>query len=276
LPGELPDDSAVGTRRESGNELPQAEDSAKPPLARMEPVEPEEADPYRPLQRPPTGLLCILDDASDEGEWVRLRGDKVVIGRVDGDIIIPHDSLISSRHAELARTESKGRMVWQLRDLNSTNGTYVRISTAVVESGQQILLGGRYYRFDEPLASADAAAGAAGDGEVPGTRRAVGGPNNPVLLPSLVHLTEKGDGQRFFLGGSDNWVGRDGRECNVVLEDDRMVSPRHARLYRGEDGRWTLVDARSRNGTWFRVVKVKLKKTSYFQLGEQRFQLRVS
>jgi pSer/pThr/pTyr-binding forkhead associated (FHA) protein len=272
LPGDYPDDSAIGTRRETGHEIPQAEEPAKPPAAREEPAEVGEADPYRPTQRPPMAVLCILDDGSDDGEWLRLRADRIVIGRVDGDIVIPHDHLISSRHAELCRVESKGQLVWQLRDLSSTNGTYVRISTAIVESGQQILLGGRYYRFDDPLA---AAAGRDGD-DAPGTRRAIGGPNNPVLVPSLVHLTEKGDGERFFLGGVDNWIGRDGRQCAVVLADDRMVSPCHARLYRTDDGRWTIADARSRNGTWFRVLKVKLKRTSYFQLGEQRFMLRIT
>jgi hypothetical protein len=93
-------------------------------------------------------------------------------------------------------------------------------------------------------------------------------------VPSLVHLTEKGDGQRLFLSGVDNWIGCDARQCAVVL-DDPMVSPCHARLSRADDGRWTLADARSRNGTWFRVHKAKLKRTSYFQLGEQRFLLRI-
>ena len=231
----------------------------------------DETMPFRPAQRPAMALLCIVDDGQDEGEIVRLRADKYVLGRVEGDIRIPHDSLISARHAELSRQLDKGETSWCICDLGSTNGTYFRIATATMEANQQVLIGGKQYRFDDPLQAVCAAADAADD--APGTRRAFG---NKVgsLLPALVELTEQGEGQRYPIPQAECWIGRDPQQCAVVLASDAMVNPRHVRIFRDNAGRWNLEDAKSHNGTWLRVNKVRFKRTSQFMLGEQRFILR--
>src|SRR5439155_19569987 len=110
-------DDLVGTHREGARAVPLAPDPAprSPTLRAIDADEearplrpavhlaPGEIAPYRPTQRPPMALLCILDDGSDEGEIVRLRADKYTLGRIEGDITIPHDALISARHAELFR-----------------------------------------------------------------------------------------------------------------------------------------------------------------------------
>jgi pSer/pThr/pTyr-binding forkhead associated (FHA) protein len=247
------------------------------PSSLTSPPEPD-TEAFRPTQRPALALLCILDDLGDDGEWLRLRAEKTVFGRVEGDVIIPHDLLMSSRHAELTRQVLKTGTCWDLRDLDSTNGTFVRIGTAALENGQQLLLGGRHYRFDDPLqqaAQAPPVAAAGEDDVATATRRALGGsPAGP--LPSLVELTKQGEGRRFAVGGTDNWIGRDAAHCGIAIPDDPMVSPRHARLYRDAKGRWMMQDGRSRNGVWFSIHKVRLKRTTYFQLGEQRFLLKIS
>src|SRR5262249_62385494 len=89
----------------------------------------DDTQAYRPMRRPPMALLCILDDGKEDGEWLRLRADRIIIGRSEGDIIIPHDPMISGRHAELARRPDQGRYRWHLTDLQSTNGTYLRSGT---------------------------------------------------------------------------------------------------------------------------------------------------
>jgi len=60
-----------------------------------------------------------------------------------------------------------------------------------------------------------------------------------------------------------------------VLADDPAVSKIHARLRRGGDGRFVLENANSRNGVWLGIQEQRLHKTAHFQLGEQRFRLRV-
>jgi pSer/pThr/pTyr-binding forkhead associated (FHA) protein len=231
-----------------------------------------EALAFHPTQRPAMALLYILDDGRDDGEIVRLRADRYVVGRGECDVVIPHDTLISSHHAQLSRRrDHKGQTCWYLRDLGSTNGTYVRIGKAGLDANQQLLLGSRHYRFEDPLQAAAAPADPYGD--VPETRRALGG-GAGSCLPALVEMTEKGDGQRHEIQGADVWVGRDRAQCSLVL-DDPMVSPRHVRLFRDPGGRWRVEDGRSRNGTWFRIRKVRFKRTSQFQLGEQRFEIRL-
>src|SRR5689334_8946084 len=84
------------------------------------------AEPFRPLERPPMALLTVIDDGDDSGETVRIRSSSFVIGRVEGDLVIPHDGGISGRHAEIVRRPEGGQFRWYLRDLQSTNGTFVR------------------------------------------------------------------------------------------------------------------------------------------------------
>ena len=56
---------------------------------------------------------------------------------------------MSSRHAEVVRQFEKGQFRWHLADLQSTNGTYVRIPGKVpLKHGQEMLLGGGRFRFD--------------------------------------------------------------------------------------------------------------------------------
>ena len=59
---------------------------------------------FRPILRPPTPILTVCDDGSESGESVRIRKDRFVIGRTEGDLVIPHDTQISGRHAELRQS----------------------------------------------------------------------------------------------------------------------------------------------------------------------------
>jgi pSer/pThr/pTyr-binding forkhead associated (FHA) protein len=236
---------------------------------------PAESDttPFRPFRRPPLALLCILDDGRDDGEWVRLRGDRVVIGRTEGDIRIPHDNMISSRHAELTRQSEGGRPRWYLTDLQSTNGTYVRAGSALLKHGQELLIGSRRYRFDTtpPGGSQTADEGE----EKPRGTAGWESISTVDLFPSLIELTAKGDGQRFLLDRADNWIGRDATKCGVVIANDPLVSPQHCRIYRDPRSRWHVENAKSLNGIWLRMEHMALDAACQFQLGEQRFLLKV-
>ena len=37
--------------------------------------------PYRPLNRPPMAMLCLLDDGCWKGEWFRIRSTPFYVGR---------------------------------------------------------------------------------------------------------------------------------------------------------------------------------------------------
>src|SRR5690349_275000 len=52
---------------------------------------------FRPLMRPPMALLRIYDDGEETFETVRIRKSSFTIGRVEGDVTIPHDNMISGK-----------------------------------------------------------------------------------------------------------------------------------------------------------------------------------
>ena len=270
---EEPLDLGGGTRLESAEEIREATRAVRTPTLKEE-APGAELLPYRPTHRPPLALLCVLDDGQPDGEWVRIRTAKFTIGRSEGDLVIPHDTLMSGRHAQLSRQVEKGRHRWYLADLQSTNGTYVRVGKAALKHGQELLLGSRRYRFEAAAGEAGEGGGAEEEGaprQTKGWEVATGGGSTPAL----VELTKRGDGQRFLLSKPENWVGRDAAQCAVALTNDPTVSPRHARLYCDAKGRWFIENARSLNGTWVRLDKVPIDGTGQFQLGEQRFLQRV-
>jgi pSer/pThr/pTyr-binding forkhead associated (FHA) protein len=245
------------------------------PVAAVTPAPVDDTAPFRPSSRPSMAVLLILDDSDDEGETVRIRGASYVIGRVQGDLIIPHDGNISGRHAEIQRRLEGGKYHWYLRDLQSTNGTYVRVASGILRDGQEMLIGGPGYRFEAPLSGEpDAVASPGGAGA---TRKWIGGSLEQMAAsghPTLVQLTPQGEGRRFSLNRAEHWIGRDPSQCSIVL-DDPLVSPRHARIYQDPKGRWMIQNNRSLNGLWMRITEIPLEKGGQFQCGEQRFLIRI-
>lgn len=86
-------------------------------------------------------LVWVREDGSEERRSI---ADDVVIGRVEGDIVIPDDEFVSGRHAAV-RLEG-GRYV--LHDLGSTNGTYTRVHGEIeLRPGDHVLIGSQIFRF---------------------------------------------------------------------------------------------------------------------------------
>jgi len=81
-------------------------------------------------------------------EATRLTGPSVVIGRTSGDILLPEDPFVSSRHATLSR---KGDCAL-LHDTGSRNGCFTRIvdRTPIVD-GDHLLLGHQLLLFRQAV-----------------------------------------------------------------------------------------------------------------------------
>jgi pSer/pThr/pTyr-binding forkhead associated (FHA) protein len=237
----------------------------------------DDTERFHPVQRPGTPVLIVLDDGDDDGEAVRIRKESFTIGRVQGDLVIPHDGNMSGRHAEILRRFEGGRWQWYLRDLQSTNGTFVRVSGGLLRDGQEILIGGSCFRFESSHID-EAAEATSAPGAVAATRKFVGGSVAQFaaqMNPTLIAITADGGEKRYPLDRPELWVGRDRALCSIVLEDP-LVSPRHARLFRDPKGKWMIQNNRSQNGLWMRVTEVSLEKGGQFQCGEQRFLIRTS
>ncbi len=226
----------------------------------------------QPQDRPPMAMLCILDDGKADGEWLRLRADRFLIGRTEGDLRIVHDSMMSSRHAEILRERAGGGYRWLLKDLNSTNGTYVRVGSTVLVDQAEFIIGRGRYRLEL------AAGGLAPTTDEPGLL--AGGtvawsdesPRSPA--PTLVEIAPGGSGQRIPLSQAEYWIGRDRNTCQIVRPEDLLVNARHARLYRDPKGLWRIENNKTLNGLWLRIEQIGLTASCQFRLGEQRFLFR--
>lgn len=207
--------------------------------------------PFVPTLRPPVPRLTILDDGDPAvGQTVWLREETTVIGRIEGAVTLPHDPLVSARHAEIARRGRPGAYRWLLRDLGSTNGTYVACTRAPLRPDRLLLVGGRRYRFRPP---ADAAAG--GD-----------------AWPALVEFGRPAAGRpaEIPLRGASLVVGRAGAANDVGIADP-LVAAQAARVFLDATGAWQIEALPSRNGLWMQVMEVVLAPSCRFQIGEQRF-----
>lgn len=199
----------------------------------------EDAAAFKPTRRPAMALLCCLDDGSDDGEWIRVRTDRFVIGRTEGDFKVPHDGLVSHKHAEITRTLENGKVIWHLTDLHSENGTFVAVPERPLKHGIEMWLGSRRYRFEHI------------DGAAAPVLAEIGGERRIVIDPPRLDF---------------------GR---AMVPVDPCLGKPHAKFELGNDGKWKVVNLGSRNGIWVRTDRVRFVANCRFQIGEQRFYVEV-
>lgn len=242
------------------------EPSAVGPALTPSPASPAVKEaPFRPLIRPLVPRLTLLDDGEvSGGETIRLREAVTLIGRTEGQIRLPHDPLVSGRHAEIVREGAMRPHRWLLRDLGSSNGTFVRCARTLLRPESLVMLGGRRFRFQPVEANAVGAGMPAGTLAVDITALRTGG------WPTLVEMGQPAGGLELVLSGHDLAIGRPGHG-NLVEIDDPLLADRHARVVRDPAGRWVLEALPSLNGVWAQVAAVQLAAQCRFQIGEQRF-----
>jgi pSer/pThr/pTyr-binding forkhead associated (FHA) protein len=222
---------------------PEQPPDATPPLPAGMRRAPPDAFPFRPLRRPPMALLRIIDDGREDGETVRLRGAGVDIGRSAGAVTIPHDEAIAPLHARIVLLADG---TWQLTDLGTRTGTFVRVTEARLRHGGSLLIGGTHLTFERGPGT-DSAAFV----EIPGDDSRGAPPKRHICSAAACTIGGHGGG------------------ASIVL-DDPFVSPLHAEVFRGEQG-WRVIN-RGRNGLWMRIERpVRLAAAAQFQCGEQRF-----
>jgi pSer/pThr/pTyr-binding forkhead associated (FHA) protein len=240
------------------------------------PANPQDADTqaFRPVVRPPMAILEILDDGSSDGERVRIRRDSITIGRTGADVVIPHDSQISALHARISRRLQGSAYEWYLTDLNSTNGTFLRVAKVTLVPGQLIVLGSHRYVFRGPEVKKPPEQ----EPTPPkGTRgwQAASALETTEARPKLVRLNPDGSERSFEITADDLLIGRAADRAKIVLDGDPAVSAAHARLRLNSDGSYILEDMKSVNGVWMAIDERRISKSVQFQVGEQRFCLRM-
>ncbi|MFM8892550.1 MAG: FHA domain-containing protein, partial [Planctomycetia bacterium] len=199
-------------------------------------TEKEDIHDFRPVLRPPVPVLTVLDDGSlEHGEEFRLRRDRLAIGRTSGEVQIPNDSSISRAHAEIRRLAVQGGGYrWQLHDLGSVNGTFVRCLRAPLHPQTIVILGGRRYQLKNPLNVAPVLAGDSTDTSL------VDGRHLPdTSWPLFVEKTAKPGAGEHLLEADKYLLGRMGGGADIEI-DDPLLANKHAILRRQRDGSWMI------------------------------------
>ena len=233
------------------------------------------SSPYRPTVRPPVPILTVFDDGRAEGEVIRIRQPKFIIGRTEGDLRVPIDGRMSARHIEITHQVVGGRHRWVVTDLQSTHGLFVRVSRTALADGAEFLVGNGRYRFDaaqaQPDATVDQVPGVGTSGRTQGLDEGA----ETFRPPALTELIGKEVGNRVLLVKQEYWIGTDPR-CQVCRSDDPFCEARHARLHRSPRGHWHAEHDKTKNGLWLRMPQIVAESMIYFQVGEQRFKLKVN
>lgn len=262
-----------GTELESDEEVTkiQAElrQLAKQTVAQKKSVSAEH--PYRPTVRPPVAILCICDDGESDGERIRLKGDKFVIGRTEGDFQISHDEQVSSRHLSITRQTVAGKLTWIITDLQSRNGLFIRVGKAPIGNLNEVLIGAGKYRL-EAAGVAAAETAEFGEANVRVRTNTQAFDNNMAIGSEVLsEIVKGGVASRIVLSRSQYWIGRD-QDCDICRPNDPFTAGKHAVLTRSPKGTWVIQNNRTFNGVWVRMPQVSVEqgKGCEFMIGEQR------
>jgi signal transduction histidine kinase len=90
---------------------------------------------------------------NDQGTRFELQGPSISLGRDVSNVVQVHDTEVSRQHAEIRLEDG----VFQLTDLNSSNGTFVngkRVQRAGLASGDQVQIGSTLMLFTGPTEEA--------------------------------------------------------------------------------------------------------------------------
>lgn len=235
--------------------------------------QPVAESPVRPAARAAVPILTVLDDGSlDTGEEIRIRQEVFTIGRSDGDLVVPNDPTLSSRHAEIRLVAHRGLSAWLLRDEGSTNRTFVKVNVARLYPDSVIILGGRRYRLRKGCATTAAVFQRASVATAATCRLALD--YQPLVADALVEMASGSAGAALELRSPRETIGRDAKRSSLAVEDPALAAT-HAELVAEPDGSWRIIARPTRNGVWVSTQSTRLPACCYFQCGEQRFRFRL-
>ncbi|MBW2263966.1 MAG: FHA domain-containing protein, partial [Deltaproteobacteria bacterium] len=91
------------------------------------------------------GRLSLIVGKETVGNAYLLEGDEILLGRERGHIIFPEDGYVSGLHLKITRNDGG----YQVVDVGSSNGTYLRIGASnSVNSGDYVLMGQYLYKLE--------------------------------------------------------------------------------------------------------------------------------
>jgi pSer/pThr/pTyr-binding forkhead associated (FHA) protein len=193
---------------------------------------------FSDMQNPKKARLLLIKGDGMDGLSYHLRADQHIIGN-SGQIEFPDDPFISPRHANLFYRD--GRLI--VRDEGSLNGVFVRVrGTVPLVAGDVFMAGEQLFRVEPTPKTSDAT-------DSDGTYF-YSSPKHPSTF-RLTQILEGGaPGLAVCAHGATLQIGREDGDLN--FPGDLYMSARHATVEE-KDGRYTLTDHESRNGTYVRL-----------------------
>lgn len=185
-------------------------------------------------------LVAVKRDGTD-GQSFRLVGEQIDLGRTEGDLLFD-DPHLAPRHARLHNRN--GQFV--LTPLDNLNGVYVRIYDATELADNDLILVGKQVMKFELVPDVEKTIR-------PAVEHGIVLFGTPVKAPwgRLRQITAAGIGRDVYhLVRSEITLGRE--QGDLLFPDDEFMSRRHSQL-RVKDGRVSLADLGSSNGTFLRI-----------------------
>jgi hypothetical protein len=91
-------------------------------------------------------VIQLITEGGQVGEVHSLDRSNMAIGRVEGDLVFPHDGYMSSKHAIVVERDGRHFLV----DQKSRNGTFIRIKGEIeLKPGDMFLVGKQLFRFEK-------------------------------------------------------------------------------------------------------------------------------
>jgi len=202
-------------------------------------------------------LVVVRPDGS-HGESKPLEKQVTVLGRVEGDIVFPDDTLISRKHARFTVADDSV----YVEDMNSANGVFWRLRNPhTLKDGDIVLMGRQMFRFTAPVKKDEKPPEKGKDAKKDDKAA-------PAATAELVRLLPGGvEEQRFPLQAGENILGR--TRGTITFPQDAYLSSQHARI-RFEGGKFIVADMNAANGTFIGVrEKTKLSESDIVLLGHQ-------
>jgi pSer/pThr/pTyr-binding forkhead associated (FHA) protein len=190
------------------------------------------------MQNPAKAKLILIRGEGMDGLSFHLKAEQHVVGR-DGQLVFPDDPFVSRRHANFFYRD--GKLV--VRDEGSLNGVYIRVrGTVDITPGDTFLVGEQLFRLETtPRAS---------DGQGPDGTFFYSSPKHPSLFRLSQILQGGAIGMAVCARGNSLQIGREGGDLNFPA--DLYMSGSHC-IIEEREGRFTLTDLNSRNGTYIRI-----------------------
>lgn len=215
-------------------------------------------------QAPGRAKLVLVKGDSMDGVAYQLNGTEHVVGRTEGAILFSDDALVSPRHANFIYRDGK----LFVRDEGSANGVFLRIRAPVrVDSGALFLLG-------EQLLQIEASAPDFGPQPDSEGTYFYASPKRASKMRLIQRLRGGEIGIIFRARGDGISIGREGNDVN--FPDDPFISGRHAEVSIAADGRFTITDLGSKNGTFVRIGdESPLAHGDYVFVGQQLMRVEI-